>query len=160
MADPFTLAAVIGGVSMAASAASAANQNAQIRKQAGTARKLENYNQAQRDIALTDANVKIGKSLHRFLGAISAGAAERGVGFGGSTYASEISSRLQAVEDSTNAKFNTDNANTSGQLQTDQRIQDLYSKIQNPVFAGITGGLGGFTTGLSISNGLRELNAP
>lgn len=156
--DVLAAAAIMAATTAAMSAAASASQGSQLRKQAAQTKRIGAYNVAQNNIALEDTRNKINKSLFRYLGAIDASASERMVGFSGSTAAAETSSRLQALEDTTNAKYNTDSANISARLDTDQRVQALYAQISNPLFEGIKGGIGGFSTGLQLGRGIQDLN--
>lgn len=124
--------------SMASQSRSAAVRQRQVAEQAAVERQKE-----------IDA-------AHRIRGRLRVAAGEAGVGLGGS-YAALM--RQADTDAATNVDIINRNENAQQtQLRSglEANLSTLSSRTQNPLIAGLSGGLSGLQTGLSIGGGIRS----
>jgi uncharacterized membrane protein YccC len=156
MGPEILIASAIGGAAL--SGISAIQRNNQIEKQGRNtedAARLQAQQLADRKRQQQE-NARLETAALR--GRLLASAAERGGGFAGSSYEALDRSILGSASRA-NRSINTnyDNALQQIRLGTQASLDQLYANQQNPVLAGLNGGLQGAMTGIQFTSGLKGL---
>lgn len=157
MADPFTTALIIGGLTATTSAIQAERQNkATKRAAASQAESARIQTQQLRDSAAVERDKRI-QEQRRISARLRVAAGESGLSLGSGT--------PLALQNQTQTDLNTNlgllDQNLDSQILAVQsgaqaNIHALEAQTINPLLATFTGGLSGASTGLSIGTAIKE----
>lgn len=145
------------GVSYYASTEAARNQNDAIKKSMESRQQAAELRQDQLAEQAAIERQKQHDRSQQILGRVRVAAAEAGVGMGG-TY-SALAAQAEIDRGRNEQIINRNFLNNVALIQSGQQADHLAlsAQMQNPVLAGLTGGLTGLQTGLSISQGIGSL---
>ena len=147
--------ALLGG---ALSIGQASQRNDSIRKQAGNAEaaaQLQAQQLAERRAQQLDQNKREAAALRGRLLASAAARGASGVGTSTDAFGTSILGSLSNANRVTEKNYG--NALQQVRLGTQSSIDQLFANYQSPVLSGLTGALGGASTGLQVSNGYNQL---
>jgi hypothetical protein len=154
--DPVTIGLAVGAVGAAAAASSASKANSNARRTSRAATAQADANKALTKIEFTERQRKLAETFSQYNKTLGASAGIRGVGDTSSTIALQRASLASALRDESMLEAGQTSTTSAIDAQALNIHNQSISQMQNPFMSGITGGLGGLQSGLSLGDSLEK----
>lgn len=150
-------ALALGGIQAGLSAYQGIQNNARIRDSMARANVAASNEIAQQGRAAKFQTTRTRQDAARVRGTLGVAAAERGVGFGGSVEALDRNAAIQGEQNAQGIRLSRYGAEQSTLSQLEAAQAQLDAQSSNIFLSGLSGGISGFSTGLSIGRGIKDL---